>query len=120
MIDFNLYDDPIQENEIDLIKQQIDLLFDTNPKEVLGSPEFGSQYDRYLYNFNISNESLKMKVLSDINTLELFGYIPEVDVYMLQGTADDIAIINISFYDKQYLNASHDDIIFEKTYKITK
>lgn len=96
MIDFNLdIGSPIKNNDIDLLLQQIDLLFDTNQKEVLGHDGFGTKYDEYLYKLNISNESLKQEVLSDLHSLTLFGYNPEVNVYLMQGTEQDIALIDI-------------------------
>lgn len=98
-------------NDIALIKQQIDILFDTNKGEVLGDDDFGTQYDKYLYNLKISNEGLKSEVLSDLNSLELFGYTPTVEVYLLQGTEQDIALINIRL--------SKDGTTYEKTYKIS-
>lgn len=96
MIDFSLDKQTVVKNsDISLVLQQIDILFDTTPKEVLGQESFGSQYDRFLYKLNISNEGIKNQVLSDINSLQLFGFHPEVEVLMLQGTERDIALINI-------------------------
>ena len=102
MIDFSINDKQyIQNDEIGLILQQIDILFDTEPKSVLGQEKFGSQYDKYLYKLNMSNEDLKYHVLSDINQLELFGYQPKVEVYMFQGTERDIAVVEITLIKDQ-------------------
>lgn len=112
MIDFSIKNQKgFINNDIELIKQQIDILFDTNKCEVLGEENFGTQYDKYLYNLKISNEGLKTEILSDINSLELFGFTPTVDVYMLQGTEQDIALINIQL--------SRDGEIYEKIYRIS-
>ena len=112
MIDFNLdTDKAVIIRDIELIFQQIDLLFDTNPKEVLGDDKFGSNYDRYLHNLQISNEGIRQKVLSDISSLELFDYKPEVEVYLLQGTEQDIALVNIIL--------KNDISSFEKSYNIS-
>lgn len=112
MIDFSLSSNKscTVSDDILLIIQQIDILFDTDPNEVLGSEYFGTQYDRYLHNLKLSNENLKYAVLSDLNSLELFGYTPNVDVILLRGTAQDIALVNIKL--------SKDDTVYEKTYKI--
>jgi hypothetical protein len=48
--------------------------------------------------------------MSDLSTLELFGWVPDVEVYLLQGSQQDIALINIKLYKE--------DKIYEKTYKI--
>ena len=112
MIDFNLdFGDATKNNEIELILQQIDILFDTNRREVLGDEEFGTEYDRYLYNLNVSNEGLAERVRSDLKSLELFGYTPEVEVLFLQGSQQDIALINIIL--------SKNNNKFEKTYRIS-
>lgn len=111
MIDFNLNEgSPIQNKDIDLILQQIELLFDTIPDEVLGE-DFGSQYDLYLYKLRLSNSDLKNQVLSDIYSLNLFGFTPEVEVYLLQGTEQDIALIQITL--------SRELEKYEKIYRIT-
>lgn len=113
MIDFNIdYNEPVKDYEVDLILQQIDILFDTIPGEVLGDVNFGTDYDRYLYNLNVSNAGIKSQVMTDITSLELFGYMPDVQVYFLEGTENDIIMIKITL-TKQGER-------FEKTYKITK
>jgi hypothetical protein len=113
MIDFNIdIGSPVKNNDIELVLQQIDILFDTVPTEVLGFDDYGSEYDRYLYNLQISSDSLKDKVYSDINSLQLFGFTPTVEVYLMQGTEQDIAVVQIVLnrYDESY----------EKIYKITQ
>lgn len=112
MIDFNIdKGKPFKNSDIELILQQIDLLFDTSPKDVLGDEEYGSQYDRFLYDLNISNEGLRNKVLSDINSINLFGFTPEVNVYLLQGVERDIALIEIIL--------TKETEQYKKTYKIS-
>lgn len=112
MVDFNLSSgEPMKYKDIDLILQQVDLLFGTASREVFNDETFGTQYDKYLYNLQISGEGLKQMALSDINTLQLFGFTPTVEVYLLQGTEQDIALIEITLtrYDETY----------KKTYKIS-
>lgn len=101
---------PILDRNIDLLLQQIDMLFDTNPREVLGDVTYGTRYDKYLYNLNISNEGIKQAVLSDIMKLDLMGYTPQVEVILLEGTQKDIAIIDIIISDNY--NS------YRRTYKI--
>lgn len=111
MIDFNIdTGNPIIYRDVDMVLQQIDILFDTNPGEVLGDRSFGTQYDRYLYNLKVSNESLKSHILSDLNSLNLCGFSPDVEVYYFQGSERDIAIVDIVL-SKNYEN-------YRRTYKI--
>lgn len=104
MIDFDLNNEPVLNNDVSLIFQQIDMLFDTKPREVLGFEDFGTNYDKFLFDLNISNEAIKNEILSDLNKLDLLDFSPSVEVYMLHGTEHDIALVDIilSRYDEQY------------------
>ena len=111
MVDFNLNPgDAIITSDIDIVLQQIDLLFDTTPREVIGDEKYGSTYDEYLYRLKISAENLKNKVVSDLQQLDLRGLTYDVEVLLLQGTEQDIALINIDLtrYSENY----------KKSYKI--
>lgn len=110
MIDFDLYNEPVQNDDVSLVMQQIDILFDTKPTEVLGEENFGTNYEKYLYDLNISNDAIKYSVLSDLNSLDLLGFEPSVDVILLQGTEHDIALVEI------YL--TRDDEHYHQVYKI--
>lgn len=112
MNDFNINSGKFALNDdIDLIIQQIDILFDTTPHEVLGEEDYGTTYDKYLYQLKISNDALKNVVLDDLHSLDLFGFVPEVEVYLMMGTEQDIALIDITLtrYGETY----------NKTYKIS-
>ena len=101
MVDFSLYKkggQSVINYEVDLLLQQVDLLFDTTPTEVLGDETFGTRYDDYLYDIKLSADNLKTIIEQDLSTLNLMGWKYEVEVHLLQGTEQDIALINISFY----------------------
>lgn len=112
MIDFCLdeFGGPIQNDDISILLQQIDLLFDTKPKEVLGQETFGTKYDTYLYNLKISNSALRQVVLQDLYSLDLMGFEPEVEIHLLQGTEKDIVLIDITL--------TRDDEYYQQIYKI--
>ena len=88
-------DNVVLSRDADLVLQQIDILFDTTPNEVLGEENFGSRYDKFLYDLSISNEGIRNQVLSDLRSLDLRGFEPEVNVFLMQGTEQDIALIRI-------------------------
>lgn len=112
MVDFNIDNGhPIKTDDVDLILQQIDILFDTNPRELLGYDEFGTQYDTYLYKLNLSNVDIQQRVLSDIKSLNLFDFEPHVEVHLLQGTEQDIALIEITL--------TRDEETYQRIYKIS-
>jgi hypothetical protein len=112
MVDFNLEaGNPVVTTNIKNALQQIDILFDAYKGEVYGDESFGTDYARLLYDLKLSNESIKQQVLTDLNSLDLCGYTPNVNVYLLQGTERDIAIIDI----KLYKNGE----VYNKSYKIS-
>ena len=112
MIDFNLDSgSAVKSDDAALILQQIDLLFDTKPKELLGEPDYGSTYDEYLYKLKISNSALQYQVESDLHDLELFDFVPTVEVHLLQGTEQDIALIDIVL--------TRDEETYRRIYKIS-
>lgn len=97
MIDFSIdTEDTVKWTDRDMLLQQIDLLFDTTPTEVLGQESFGTRYDRFLYNLSITNEGVRQQVLADLSKINLLGFTPEVEVLLTEGTEHDIAIIKIS------------------------
>ena len=101
MIDFSisnkLTDDVTISNDLLLVLQQIDLLFDTDINTVLGADEFGTNYDRYLYNLNMSPSDLQFNIQKDIqNNVDLRGFNINVSVSIIEGTVRDIALIDIT------------------------
>ena len=104
-----LTDNVIINNDLLCVLQQIDLLFDTDIYEVLGDTSFGSNYDKYLYTLGISNIALENKIINDLNKLDLCGFIPSVNVNIVEGTQRDIALIDITLtgeyedYNKTYI-----------------
>jgi hypothetical protein len=105
---YNSTEKDILSNDVELLIQQVDMLFGTDKNSVLGDLEYGTNYDKYLYTTGISNAAMESKILSDLNTLNLFGFKPSVNVILLEGTARDIALIDITLtgeyetYNKTY------------------
>ena len=113
MIDFNLEQgDPTINEEEALILQQLEILLDTYPREVLGNDKFGTNYSEFLYDLGLSNQYIEQTILSDINSLQLFGYSVNVNVEILEGTLNDIILVRIVFYKGSRS--------FEKLFKITQ
>lgn len=110
MIDFDLTNYPIQNDDLSLVLQQIDILFDTKPREVLGDEAFGTNYDKFLFDLNLSNEALRQAVVTDLRSLDLLGFEADVNVHLLQGTEHDIALVEIIL--------TRDDEQYQQIYKI--
>jgi hypothetical protein len=113
MIDFNLQSGaPVKNDKVDLILQQIEMLFDTTPGEVLGDIYYGTKYSEFLYNLQMSNDDIMRTILSDLSTIETFDYTYDVMVDIFQGTMNDIILVRIVF--------KNDDDTFVFPFKITK
>lgn len=126
MIDFNLCEDeliglngqhnkdllekPSLNKSVDLILQQIDILFNTNKRELFGATGFGTDYDQYLFNLTMSNEAIAYNIQHDLESLELFGFTPLVHVGIVEGTLNDIILVTVGL--------KRDRAYYEKTYTI--
>lgn len=109
MVDINLDEGaPTVNADVKLIIQQIDMLFDTKKHTVLGSPNYGTNYEEFLFNLNLSNDAIAYQIQCDLGLLELFDYQPSVSVSILEGTLNDIILVNISL--------TKNDDCYEKTY----
>lgn len=97
--------------DVDLIMQQIEILLDTTPGEVLGDETFGSDYDRFIHELNVSNTYIEEYIYENIITnIDLFDWELDVHVDLLVGEQNDIILVTISFYK--------DGNTYTRTYKI--
>lgn len=112
MIDFNLNEgEPTINDDVACLIQQIDILFDSNQGDLIGDIEYGTDYERYLYDLKLTPEALEEQMLNDLYSLDLLGFTPNVNVYLMQGSERDIAVIDV------HLRRNSED--YSKTYKIT-
>lgn len=99
------------ENTAEFVLQQIDILLDTDKGEVLGEPRFGSDYDKFLYELNISNTYIENYIYNNITeNVDLMGWGLGVHVDLMVGTKTDIILVEIS--------VSKNNDVFSKVYKI--
>lgn len=111
MVDFNLNEgEPTINDDVACLIQQIDILFDTTPGDLLGDIEYGTDYEKFLYDFKTNAEVLEEQMMQDLHSLDLMGFIPTVKVYLMQGSERDIAVIDV------HLKRNSED--YSKTYKI--
>lgn len=97
MIDFNSStSSPVLEFEGDLVLQQIDMLFDTKKGDVLGEYNYGTDFERFLWNLQISNSTISRYVENVVrSSVDLLGFELEVNTTILYGTSDDIILIQV-------------------------
>ena len=100
--DLNLYEgDPIISDDISYLKQEINILFDTRLGDLMGDSDYGTDYEKFLYEWQASNGAMERQMRSDLCQLDLRGFDPEVKVYFLKGSERDIAIIDVEL-TRQY------------------
>ena len=99
MIDFcDTTDAVILDQDVDLIMQQIEILFDTRNGDVLGEYDYGTRFDTYLFNPNIGNRTIEREVEDYITrNVELFGWQVTIEVEFLVGTQNDIMLMKVTF-----------------------
>lgn len=113
MIDFSIDNYNITaQDEVTNIMQQIDILFNTSPYEVIGEASFGTDFEKYIHELKVPNRDIEAAIISAIrNNVYLFGYNLDVHVYIAQGTVNDIIFADIVIYD--------DKTEYSKQYRIT-
>lgn len=113
MVDFNLNDNGLAviNSDVECLIQQIDILFDTTPGDLIGDLNYGTDYRKFLYELNLPGERLREVMLRDLYSLDLLGFTPDVHVYLMQGTERDIALIQVD------LRRSGES--YTRTYKIS-
>jgi len=96
IFDLGLAEDPIgPRTDDEYLKQQIDILFETRFGDLFGDAGYGTDYRRFLYELKASNDAMRIQMENDLYNLDLRGYVPSVDVYFLNGTKRDIAVIDV-------------------------
>jgi hypothetical protein len=112
MVDLSLDTDSVTKTtDLENVIQQIEMLFDTSPFEVIGEPMFGSDFERFLWDLNASNYDIEQYIVSRIHSaVELLGFQVDVHVSIMKGTENDIILADIVI--------SRDGREYTKTYKI--
>lgn len=111
MEDFNLSPgNPVISNDIDYIKQQINILFDSREGDLHGDMSFGTDYEKLLYELRYREGQLEDAMRQDLYKLQLMGFEPQIEAYYLPGTEREIAVIDVHFY--------RNSEVIHKTYKI--
>ncbi len=103
----------VKTTDLENVMQQIEMLFDTSPFEVIGEPTYGSDFEKFLWNLTASNYDIENYIRSRIqNEVELLGFQVDVVVGLMEGTENDIILADITI--------SRDGYDYTKTYKITQ
>lgn len=112
MIDFNYNDDGIiLDHKVDLVLEQLDMLLSTHKCAVLGDPDYGQDFEKFLYELNQTNASIQEYITKTVvNNIDLMGMDLEVSVEILEGTIRDIILVNIILM--------HNGMMYNRVFKI--
>jgi hypothetical protein len=112
MVDLSLDTNSVtKKTDLENVIQQIEMLFDTSPFEVIGEPTYGSDFEKFLWNLNASNYDIEQYIESRIRSeVDLMGFEVNVNVSLLNGTENDIILADIII--------SRDGREYTKTYRI--
>lgn len=96
-------DSPIVNDRMGFLLQEISILFDTSYGEVLGDETFGSDFERFIWDLNVSNDTISRYVLDRImnHTVSGGSFDIHVDTTISYGTESDIIIVKITIRDPQ-------------------
>lgn len=112
-IDIGLYNEnPILLNPFDIFVQEIDILFDTQPTEILGYPLCGIDWNNYVWDLNKSTQMISREVESIIYTYATYAskFRFTVGCEVLYGSKSDIILLTLDLWDSN-------DKQYKKTYK---
>ncbi|MEE3308977.1 hypothetical protein [Sharpea azabuensis] len=95
MIDLAIDDRVKIDTIFDAALQELDMLFNTKCTELIGDPEFGSNWEKFLWDYTVSDEAIK-RYIQDIirnNTyfLKYFDY--KIDIEEQPGEIRSIFVI---------------------------
>lgn len=96
-------DKVIINDKFDFFLQEIGILFDTAPGEVLGEPTFGTEFENFIWDLKVSNEQISDYIYSAIltKTTSAQYFNISVDTKILYGTQNDIILVSINIRDKE-------------------
>ena len=102
MIDLSLDFRIFIKNELDAAVQELDLLFNTENTELINYPQFGTNFEQFLWQLSPSPYALKQYILEKINdTYFLVNQNVDVDVSTQKGEYRMIYNVLIHISDKQ-------------------
>ena len=103
----------LEDKSGELVIQQIDIFLDTDKGEVLGDLDYGSDYDKFLYELNVGNEYVRDYVMNSLQkNIDFFDWELEVEVQFMMGEKNDIILIGIEI--------SKNNEAYSKVYRIDR
>ena len=100
MIDLSLDSNVFIYNEFDEALQELDLMLNTTYTELLGYPQFGTDFEQFSWQMNPEINAIKEYIKENINkTLFLRNFRTEINVNVMKGEYRLIYNVEINVYD---------------------
>ena len=102
MLDLSLDDKVCITNPWDAAMQELDILFNTNNTELIGCPEFGTDFYKYLWSLNNNNREVEKYVnnlLHQCAYLNMFNYSVQVTSEYNESTFERDLYLKITIYN---------------------
>lgn len=113
-LDLSLDNRIVLTDPLDCAIQELDMLFNTVNTELIGKPEYGCNFEQFLWHLTPTTEALKSYITEKISqTFFLSKYDVSIEVTTEPGLERDIYIVTIHVHVD-----SDDDSIQEKTHRV--
>lgn len=101
MLDLAIDNRIFLDNEIDCAVQELDLLFNTVNTELIGAPDFGTEFESFLWTLTPTTDALEQYIREKINTngFYLHRYNLNITSQFLKGEYRSIYYIQIELTD---------------------
>ena len=97
MIDISLDRNIFVYDELNAAIQELDLMFNTENTELIGNPQFGTNFEQFLWQLNPSPNELKRYINEKISgTMFLSRYTTNIEVNIVNGNYRNIYVVDIS------------------------
>ena len=104
MIDLAIDSRIYLQNDLDLALQELDILFNTGNTELIGYPNFGTNFEQFLWQMNPVEEQLKRYIEDKIRqeTLYLRECIYTIDIKQTQELSNIVYVVDITIHHNIY------------------
>ena len=103
MLDFGLHNKPIVISKVDEAVQELDILFNTMPTEMIGQPSYGVNFLQFLWSLSPNTQKLKKYIRDCINTYTCYTRDCEIEIEVT--TEDEESsysyVVAIYLYDSE-------------------
>lgn len=100
MVDISLFEEGVLQSEFDLALQELDILFNTENTQLIGVPNYGMNFEQFLWSLTPSVDSIEKYIKNKITTctfyLSKMQY--DIDASYLYGDGECVYVIKFTLY----------------------